>query len=278
MKSNVTVIIPCYNDEAYIKEAIASVLEQTLLPERVIIVDDGSNASTKAVLKTLNSPLIHIEHQDNKGVCTARNRGIDLAETDYILNLDADDILENGYIEKAKAVLDTDATVGVVASYYNCFNEKGVDPNTIKPLGGGVVNFLVKNNGVSCAMFRKKCWLQVGGFDVNFDKGYEDWDFWISVLSKQWEMSILKMPLFKYRIKTTSRDQDALKHHDFELRKQLFSKHKALYQQYFDTAFLELVWTNGMLKTKIGKLEQSVNYKLGALLLKPIRYIKHKLS
>ncbi|PIA78014.1 hypothetical protein BFR04_07215 [Gaetbulibacter sp. 4G1] len=274
MKSNVTVVIPCFNDGDYIVEALNSVLKQTLKAEKIVIVDDGSNAHTKGILKTLKHDNLEVIYQENQGVCVARNTGISLATTDYILNLDADDFFKETFIEKAVKILDSNLKTGIVGCYYNCFTEQKVDNNIIKPLGGSVNNFLVKNNGLNCSMFRKICWENVFGYDVSFVNGYEDWDFWISILSKNWEMAIIKEPLFNYRIKKKSRDQDANKKYDFDLKKQLFTKHKEVYLKYYDSSFLELIRINGLLKNKINRLEKSINYRTGALVLSPFRFLK----
>ena len=117
IKSNVTVIIPCYNDGKFIIEAVNSILNQTLKADKIIIVDDGSNAETKKVLKKINSNNVEIIYQENLGVCKARNRGVNLATTDYILTLDADDYFEPTFIEKSVEILNNNSNTGIVGCY-----------------------------------------------------------------------------------------------------------------------------------------------------------------
>lgn len=270
----ITVIIPCYNDGIYINGALDSVLNQTLLPEKIIIIDDGSNEETLEILREIQSPIVQIIYQENTGVCTARNRAIDNATTEYILTLDADDYFERTFIEKAFNVVSSQANVGVVCCYYQGFKIDNSLMAVIKPLGGLVNNFLVQNNGLGNCLFRKACWEKVNGYDVRFDKGYEDWDFWISILKNGWEMHVIPEVLFKYRIKDVSRDQTAVALYDQELKMKLYDKHKEVYQKYAKQVYALLIYKNSKLKNKIAKTQSTLDYRLGASLLKPIRFIK----
>jgi len=274
-RSNVTVIIPCFNDGKYIIEALQSLYVQTLLPESIIIVDDGSDAETKKVLKNIKYSSVAIIYQENKGVSNARNTAIELAQTDYILNLDADDYFEPSFIEKAVNVLNNNNQVVAVSSYCRAFNnDKTIE--IIKPLGGKVKDFIVINNGRANSMFLKKSWEAVGGFDEKMNDGYEDWEFWIAILEHVGTMYIIKEVLSHYRIKNTSRDQKALKNHDFELRKYIYLKHKVIYETYLDFYVVELLLQNSLLRNSLHKAKNSIEFNLGKSILKPFRFFKNK--
>ena len=272
--SNVTVIIPCYNDNAYIEQAINSIICQTVLPEKIIVIDDGSDEATKVVLRKIVAENLEIVYQQNQGVCNARNRGIDLASTDYILTLDADDFFEPTFIEKAIDVLKNNSKIGVVGSFVNVIKYGKLETEIHKPLGGIVKNFLVKNNAMASLMFRKQCWTEVSGYDENMVKGYEDWEFWIAILRNNWEMYIISEVLFNYRIKKKSRDTVALDLYDFELREYIFLKHKELYKEHFDFYVTELIRQNSILRNNSNKTKKSIDYKIGGLFLTPIRFVK----
>ena len=271
--SNVTVIIPCYNDGQYIMEALQSIYKQTLLPEKIIIVDDGSSKATTQILATINHPLLHIIFQENKGVSNARNHAISLAQTDYIVNLDADDYFEPTFIEKAVDILNNNNEVVAVSSYCRVFSNH----NTIEiiaPLGGKLKDFIVINNSRASSMFRKKSWASVGGFDKKMQNGYEDWEFWIAILRQGGTVHIIKEVLSHYRIKKLSRDQIALKNHDFELRQYIYCKHIEVYQAHLDFYIGQLLRQNSLLRNSIHKTRRSVDYKAGEFILKPFRAIK----
>ena len=90
----VSVIIPCYNAGEWIDEAVDSVLSQTYKDYEIIIVNDGSSDPlTQEKLRSYESSSIQVIHQENKGPAAARNTGIRSARGEYILPLDADDML-----------------------------------------------------------------------------------------------------------------------------------------------------------------------------------------
>lgn len=271
--ASVTVTIPCYNDGSYIMEALQSIFNQTLLPEKIIIVDDGSDAATKKILAGIKHPLVLIVYQENKGVSAARNHAINLAQTTYIVNLDADDYFEPTFIEKAVTILNSNNEFLAVSSYYRLFKDaKSID--VIKPLGGKLKDFIVINNCSANTMFRKKSWLSVGGFDEKMQHGYEDWEFWIAILKTGGRIHIINEVLSHYRIKKVSRDQNALKNHDFDLRQYIYCKHKEVHQAHLDFYIGELLRQNSLLRNSVHKAKNSVDYNIGVILLRPLRAIK----
>lgn len=272
-KSNVTVIIPCYNDGQYLMEALQSIYKQTLLPEKIIIVDDGSNTATKKILASINHPLVQIVHQENKGVSVARNHAISIAQTDYILNLDADDYYEPTFLERAAAILEKDQEVVAVSSYCRIFRAQ-TTIEIIEPQGGSLKNFIVKNQSRASAMFTKKAWLTVGGFDEKMKEGYEDWEFWIAILKLGGTIHVIQEVLSHYRIKKVSRDQNALKMYDFELRKYIFLKHREVYEMHLDFYISELLRQNSLLRNSVHKAKKSIDFTIGEFILRPLRAIK----
>ena len=273
IKSNVTIIIPCYNDGQYIIEALQSIYNQTLLPEEIIVVDDGSNSETKKILKSINHPLVQIIYQENKGVSAARNLAISLAQTDYIVNLDADDYYESTFIEKAVLLLNSNKEIMAVSSYCRIF-KNNITIEIIKPSGGMLKDFIVINNGRASTMFRKKCWRVAGGFDEKMQDGYEDWEFWIAILKQGGTVHIIKEVLSHYRIKKVSRDQKALKNYDFELRQYIYFKHKEVYENYLDFYVSQLLRQNSLLRSSIYKVRSSKEFSIGKFILSPLRVIK----
>jgi len=274
VNSDVTVIIPCFNDGKYVLEALNSIFNQTLQAVKIIIVDDGSNVETQKILKTIYNPNVQIIHQENKGVSNARNTGINLATTDYILTLDADDYFEPSFIEKSVKVLNENENVGVVGSWVKILKNNIFEEEIKKPLGGGVKDFVLKNNGISGSMFRKECWLTASGFDIKMAHGYEDWEFWIAILSHNWFMHILQEPLFIYRQKAFSRNQKASNFFDFELRKYIFLKHKLIFETHFEFYALELLRQNSVLRMHVAQKKNSKEYEIGRFFLAPLRFLK----
>ena len=98
--ADVTAIIPVYNGKIYLKESVNSVLNQTLLPKQLIIVDDGSTDGSLDVLNGIKSPIpIAKVYQQNSGQSSARNKGVSLTKTEFIAFLDQDDYWFPNHIE-----------------------------------------------------------------------------------------------------------------------------------------------------------------------------------
>ena len=98
MRENITfsVIIPIYNVEAFLKECIDSVLQQTYKDYEIILVDDGSTDESGAIADTYarNYPGINVIHRNNGGLSAARNTGIEAAKGRYIIFVDSDDYID----------------------------------------------------------------------------------------------------------------------------------------------------------------------------------------
>lgn len=121
-KPLISVIIPVYNGEQYLAEAIESVLAQTLRPIEVIVVDDGSTDGSAEVAKNFQSKIKYF-YQRHSGASAARNRGADLSKGKYLAFLDSDDIWEvNKLADQMKAFYDDpdlDIVFGHVKQFYS---------------------------------------------------------------------------------------------------------------------------------------------------------------
>jgi glycosyltransferase involved in cell wall biosynthesis len=88
---SISVVIPCYNAEKFIRQTLESVLKQTWLPQEIIVIDDGSTDNSAAIASSFGG-IVRVERQKNQGESVARNRGMDLAKSEWVALLDADDI------------------------------------------------------------------------------------------------------------------------------------------------------------------------------------------
>lgn len=201
--TRVSIAIPCWNAGTGLGEAIQSALAQTQTDVEIVIVDDGStDAETLRLLNVSDWPRTRVIRQANAGPAAARNRAIAEATGEYILPLDADDLLEPTYAAKAAVVLDAQPDVGIVYCRATKFGaEEGPwDLPTFSPgeLALGNVIF-------TSAMFRKADWESVGGFDEGFRHGMEDYDFWIRLVHAGRKVVQLPEALFRYRVRDGSR-------------------------------------------------------------------------
>lgn len=203
-KHTVSVIMPCFNDGAYIDEAVESLRKQTFRDIELIIIDDGSDdPATLDTLSHIQFPALTILHTDHIRPAAARNFGILKASGRYILPLDSDDMIEPEYIERAVTVLDERPEVGIVYCHADLFGEmtgKWDLPDFSMEME------LLDNCIFVTAMFRKADWENVGGFaNADFKQGMEDYDFWLSILGLGRQVVQFPEILFHYRIKPASR-------------------------------------------------------------------------
>ena len=122
----VSIIIPVYNVEKYLPKCIDSIITQTYKTIEIILVDDGSDDSSRQICDEYASvdSRIKVIHKDNGGVSSARNRGLDIATGEWVLFVDADDILPNDALDYYAEVVNKNDVDMVLGSYVKC-NEVG---------------------------------------------------------------------------------------------------------------------------------------------------------
>ena len=104
-RAPISVVIPAYNGERYLAEAIRSLLQQTLAAAEILVVDDGSTDSSADVAASFGEP-VRVIRQENRGVAEARNRGIEAAREPFVAWLDQDDLAMPRRFETQLAALD----------------------------------------------------------------------------------------------------------------------------------------------------------------------------
>lgn len=223
----VSVIVPCYNHGAFLDEAVDSVLAQTYQDFEIIVVDDGSTEeATVRLLAGYQRPRTRVLHTVNQGLAAARNHGIRAAAGEYILPLDADDRINQAYLEKAVAILDVRPEVGIVY----CDAEKFGDQTGPWRLPDFSIRKMLFSNLIFCsAFFRKSDWELVGGYRTNMKSGWEDWDFWLSLLEIGREVDKIPEVQFFYRTKETSMIKAMDRQIRVAMHHQLMLNHPRLY-------------------------------------------------
>lgn len=211
----VSIIIPCYNDGKYLCEAVASAQTQTYTSCEIIIANDHSDdPRTLKVLRELSAESIPVitTPDGKKGPSAARNAGIAHAKGAYILPLDADDIIEPTYVEKAVMCMMNDQKLGICYCKARFFGLKR-GPWTLPSYSWATM--LCGNVIFSTALYRKADWEQVGGYDESLLAGLEDYAFWLHILAIGRDVFCLEDELFHYRIKANSRTATMLRCNDF---------------------------------------------------------------
>jgi glycosyltransferase involved in cell wall biosynthesis len=276
MKNFVSIIVPCYNQAQYLDEALQSVLVQSYSSWECIIVNDGSPDNTEQIANQWCEKDTRFRYvfQQNAGLSAARNCGIKLSKSKYVVTLDADDKYESTFISKAVEILENNLDVGVVSSWgYRFMGNDYFEP--FKPNGKNLKDFLFQNAAIGTSLFRKKCWIEVGGYDENMKNGYEDWEFYIRVGKMGWETKIIEEFLFFYRQRKNSMRNIAVKDHDAEIKHYIFQKHKELYIENFEGLTQNLLSIASNNKKNELKRINSIDFRLGHFILKPFRFLKN---
>ena len=199
----VSIVVPAYNAGAYLRETIESIVLDAYPYREIIVVNDGSTDDTPAIVQELATkyPEIQLLHQQNAGVCRARNFGISKAQGKYILPIDADDILLPGFIKWAVDVMESAAEVKCcIPKAVFCGERDGewyLQPYSTELLAR-------KNMIPASALYRRSDWEAVGGYFEGV-QAREDWEFWISLLKNGGEVVTSPEVYLKYRIHASSK-------------------------------------------------------------------------
>ena len=210
----VSVIVPVYNSEKYIAEALDSILASDYADIEVVCVDDGSKDASLRILREyeLKDSRVRVYSQQNAGACAARNYAISLAMGELILPVDSDNKITSTFISRAVAVMLSDEGVKVVAPRAEYFGDKKGEW-MLPPFS---LNILARKNIIdTCAMFRKSDWERVGGYCTEI-KTREDWAFWIAMLKDGGKVVRLPEIEFFYRVRATSK-RATNRHRKFEV-------------------------------------------------------------
>lgn len=201
---SISVVIPAYNASKYLREAIDSALNQTLRPEEIIVVDDGSTDDTFAIAQSYGSP-VTVLHRTNHGLAATRNFGAKNSSGEWIALLDADDVWEPAKLQRQMEALeragaDICYTGHVILQhegdrvFFGKIHEVPAAENIRQSLFTQVMTFLP-----SSVVLRKSTMFSVGGFDESMRAGSEDMRMWLTLLHAGAKFAAVRKPLLQYR-------------------------------------------------------------------------------
>lgn len=195
MTELVSIVIPVYNYGQYLGEAIESALSQTYEHVEVLVVDDGSTDHSGEVAAGYGERIRYL-YKPNGGLSSARNHGIRHASGDYVVFLDADNRLDEHYVERTATHLAAQpSSVGYVYTQMTEF-EAGT---RVSQFPGFTVEYLrVHNVADACCLFRASV-LAARTYDSRFT-AWEDWDFYLGLAEEGIVGALLNEPLFYYRL------------------------------------------------------------------------------
>lgn len=176
----VSIIIPVYNAEQFLAEAMLSALNQTYGNTEIIVIDDGSTDKSFEIACKYKEAGVKIIRQRNKGGSAARNRGLEAAKGKYIKFLDADDVLQADAIENQLNHMESLGEDELVFGDFNFINKEGEITQTSQftkqeALKNDPETFFLSNwiILISCPLHRKGHLIRIGGFDEKLPSGQE---------------------------------------------------------------------------------------------------------
>jgi glycosyltransferase involved in cell wall biosynthesis len=202
----ITIGIPCYKQEEYLRDTLESVVAQTYEDIEVIVVDDGSPDNSAQIAKEYGFKVIQ---QVNKGLASARNTMIMNMIGDYLLPLDSDDYLDPTCVEKIVQVAK-ETNADVISPSLHCFG-RGEQDVILMP-NPTLEDFKEGNRLSYCSAIKKEALLEVGGYSPRMQEGWEDLHLWYDLLTRGKKIVTIQEPLVYYRTKESSMWLDAEKH------------------------------------------------------------------
>jgi glycosyltransferase involved in cell wall biosynthesis len=207
----VSVIIPAYNASATIERTLRSVMAQTYAHLEIIVVDDGSNDHTAAIVERVGreDSRIILLRQPNEGVAIARNLGIAHAYGEFVAPLDADDIWHPRKLEKQISVMeDGGERIGLVYCYSRHIDEHDVivprDGQQATARGDVYARLVLSNfiANASSPLMRRRYLQEIGGYDPSLRarraQGCEDYEVYLAI-AERWEIDLVPEYLLGYR-------------------------------------------------------------------------------
>ena len=204
MNPLVSIIIPCYNCESYIDQAISSCLSQSYSNIEIIVIDDGSSDSSLNVIQSFGTK-VNWETGNNKGAQLSRNRGLEISTGEYIKFLDADDLLFphciNSQVEQSltlspnqKAIVYGDASLidGFGNIYQKCTHQPRLSSE--EP----IAHILQQSPLTSCPLHRRDYLIEVDGFDPSLHNCHEN-DLHLRLVLSSVNFVYFPEPVYMYR-------------------------------------------------------------------------------
>lgn len=201
----VTVLMPVYNGEKYLLEAIDSILNQTFTDFEFLIINDGSTDGSREIIESFSDHRIVLVNQENIGLTNSLNKGIDMAIGEYIARMDCDDISLPLRLEKQVGFMDAHPEIGVCGSWILVFSGKSRHVQRYPTTSDEIKCFMFYNTGVAhpSVMIRREVFLKNGlYYDSSFAHA-QDYELWIRAFHYTNFANIPKV-LLHYRISPTS--------------------------------------------------------------------------
>jgi glycosyltransferase involved in cell wall biosynthesis len=205
-----------YNSEQFLREAVESILTQTIKELEFIIINDGSTDKTAEILSHYDDPRLRVIHQDNRGLSASLNRGLKMAQTELVARMDADDI---AYANRLEVQLEEYERLGrpdILGGQVEYISESGHSLGTCRcPLTHQDIIDRLEGEGAGAlfhptVLYKRNSVLRHGGYDSFFRYSTEDYDLWLRMLA-DCQFANTEHVVLKLRLNSNSMESQALK-------------------------------------------------------------------
>ncbi|MDE6649569.1 MAG: glycosyltransferase [Muribaculaceae bacterium] len=232
MKPAISVVMPVYNGELYLRDSIDSILNQSFSDFELIIINDGSNDNSIKIIRSYEDPrIIVLNNEENKGLIYSLNRGIHNSKGKYIARMDADDCCHKRRLAEQWQFMEEHKEIGICGTAYNIISSDGGHKKKIlesNPLQNRANLMFFPVLAHPSVIIRKSV---LDEFNLEYKEEYkhaEDYGLWVEA-SKYTQISNIKKALLNYRVLDNSITRQADR--NFEKRLEI---HKRIYRKYFE--------------------------------------------
>src|SRR4030095_2389369 len=212
----ISVVMSVYNGQAFLAEAVESILGQTFRDFEFIVIDDGSTDRTEKILATYASRdgRLRVFRQENKGRTESLNIGIGLAEGKYIARMDADDVSLPHRLQVQVDFMEQHPEVCLLSASYERINKDGrlLDRVPVPLLDDEIRSMMLHKNAMChpAVMMRKEVVIACGVYRKVFSES-EDYDLWLR-MSERCQLANLEEPILQYRVHSRQASNVHLRH------------------------------------------------------------------
>jgi glycosyltransferase involved in cell wall biosynthesis len=206
----ITVLMPVFNGEKYLKDAIESILRQTFTNFEFLIINDGSSDNTVSIIESYADARIHLIHNEkNLGLIASLNKGVELASGTYIARMDCDDISFPERLAKQLEVFKTNPDIDILATQMLLINSEGFKTGMWSGDTGIKSSEAIKRKLIKeCCIAHPSVMVRSSLIRQYFydakQKGAEDWDLWLRMASDGKNFFKINELLLKYRVHSLS--------------------------------------------------------------------------
>jgi len=268
----ISVIMPVYNAEKYVREAIQSILNQTYSNIEFIIIDDGSKDNSVLIIKEYKDSRIRLYEREHRGIVEQLNYGLEVANGNYIARMDSDDLCHETRIQKQFEYLSNNKNIQLVGTNHYYINQIGkiITEKKLPENHEDIIYMMPILNSIVHAsiLTTKGIYNQIGGYKKGEDY-IEDHLFFLELIKKGYKLYNIQEPLYSYRLI----DNSIIYMRQKEIREKSYWYGKEMIMQTYKPDSYDYNYSLGLLEYYKGDMKFARLYLKKAKKLSPDRIL-----